>query len=598
MGSALTQLTVDEKVLLHLSQFIFDPDDREAPLEATQDGIAEAAGINATHVPRSVQNLKKKDLVVEHKLQVAGSDRRRKAYRPTEEGYRRAHEIKDRLLDAEVVVVDDTGTVRRTTLRDLHGSNVSTAQVLTSALAAAPVPLLDLSSGRITPSPSPLSASLYNKVPQVSDFVGRKKELKRLTGALKDPQVRLVVVTGIAGIGKTTLVAKALEKVRRVPTFWYRLHEWETLRNLGFVMAEFLSRLDRNGLKAYMEGQLEHDVATAYEIVQKDLEGVEAVVVLDDFDKAPRSFLGLIRSFLPHLDRFTGITFVVVTRAAIPFFSQTDRVEGRVAEIVVEGLPEEDARRLVPSRLDKGRAAEVCRMTEGHPLLLKLFGTAEESGPEEDVEGGFVHSEGVHRFLTEEILSSLSQSERRALEAASVHRAPIPPEVLFVDTEVDHDVIDALRRRLLLRSVGGRFIELVDFVREFVYQRMRPEARREAHLAASRAVEDAGMPWSGWMVAQHLLAAGEAEQAADVLLSRADRYLEAGKTEELASVLRDLDGASGVSEGTRRRLAGLRAVVYERAGDARRAAEWRRRAGGEAADPTLEDGAAVRHDRA
>lgn len=583
MVSPFAQLTVDDKVLLHLSQFIFTPDDPEAPLEATQEGIADAAGINATHVPRSVQNLRKKGHIVEYKLPVGGSDRRRKAYRPTDDGYRKAQEIKGRLLEAELLLREEDGTVRTTTLHDLYGTTVTVNQVLKAVRATQPMPLLDRGQTDAVPAGAgPMAASLYNKVPQVSEFVGRKDELKELQKALKEDSVRLVAVTGIAGIGKTTLVAKALEKFRKTPVFWYRLHEWETLRNIGFVMADFLAQLDRPDLRAYMEGRREHDVAEAYEIVQRDLEGVEAIVVLDDFDKAPRSFLGFIKTFLPQLDRFTGIKFLVVTRASIPFFSESDRVEGRVTEITLAGLDAADARRMLPGRPDAETVRELTEVTEGHPLLLKLFSSAEEDGDDEEESAGpresLVHKEGIHRFLTEEILGTLSQAERRALEAASVHRYPIPPEVLFIEEDIDFDVIDALRRRLLLRSVGGRYVEPMDFVREFVYQRLKPENRRRLHEQAAQAIEGAGLEGTAWMVPSHLLAAGSVEEAARAALKTAPRYLERGKVEELATMLRALQEADGLPPKEAQALAEVRAELYARSGDTARAAEWRKKA--------------------
>ncbi len=281
--------------------------------EATQDGIAEATGISTTHVPRSVQGLRKKGLVDEHKVAVTNSDRRRKVYRPTDEGYRRAQELKGRLMNAEIIVREPGGQIRASTLRELYGPTVTVGQLLRLMQNAEPVPVVDLvAEGTRAPQPSPAAASLYNRIPQVTEFVGRRAELKGIQNALKDPRVRLIVVTGIAGIGKTTFVAKALQRTRREQIFWYRLHEWETLRNMGFVMGEFLAQLGKPEFKGYMEGRTEHDVAEAYEIVQGALEGLEAVVVLDDFDKAPRSLMGFIRTFLPHLDRFTGLKLVAV----------------------------------------------------------------------------------------------------------------------------------------------------------------------------------------------------------------------------------------------------------------------------------------------
>lgn len=574
MPSALATLTVDEKTLLHLSQFVFSADE-EAPHEATQDGIAEATGISTTHVPRSVQGLRKKGLVDELKMMVSGGDRRRKVYLPTDDGYRRAQELKTRLLDASLVVRDPDGSIRETTLSALYGNAVTVNQVLQVVSQAEAVPLIAVGDKPVR-HPSPTASNLYTRIPTVSGFVGRKDDLKAFTAAMKDPKVRLIVITGIAGIGKTTLVARGLQRVKRESVFWYRLHEWETLRNLGFIMGDFLATLGKPDVKAYMEGHEEHDVAEAYEIVQGALEGLEALLVFDDFDKAPRSLVAFVRTFLPQLDRFTGIKFVAMARTAVPFFSETDRIEGRVAEIALTGLDEDDARRLLPQPKDP-RADQLTKMAEGHPLLLKLFANIDpEVSPVAPTET-LVHAEGLVRFVNEEILGNLSMAEQAALERISVHRQPVPPEILVGDT-IDFDVLDSLRRKQLLRSVGGRFVEPVDFVREFVYQRLKPETKQAAHAAAAAALRGARIPGAGREAPRHLLLAGQPNEAAEVARKTADRYLEEGKTEELGALLRDLLDTPGLPPAQAASLAELRARLYEEVGDAKRASLWREKA--------------------
>lgn len=574
MPSPLTQLTVDERTLLHLSQFIFSRDE-EAPFESTQEGIAEGVGISTTHVPRSVSSLRKKNLVEELKLPVAATQRRRKVYLPTDEGYRRAQELKKRLLESEIVLRDAEGELSLVTLKELYGPNVPITQVLDLLKDAEPTPLVDLSEKTRPAKPVQTPSNLYSRIPAIPRFIGRKEELKTLSNALKDPRVRVIVVTGIAGIGKTTLVAKALQREKRERVFWYRLHEWETLRNMGFVLGEFLGQLGRDEFKQYMEGRKEHDVAEAYDIVHSSLADLEAIMVLDDFDKAPRNIVGFIRTFLPQMDRFEGMKLVVITRASIPFFSQRDLVEGRVVEITLEGLQEAEALRLFDSRKDEV-ARELARVTAGHPLLLRLVANLELE--EEDLSDQLMQEEGLSRFVSEEILAALSMSERRALEAASVHRYPVPPEVLFVSDEVDFDTIDALRRKQLLRSVGGRYVEAVDFLREFVYHRLKGEERRAAHAAAADALAGAKMPGAGREIAMHRLLAGDPEGAAQATVEVAPRYLREGRTEELASLLRDTLDAKGVPAPLLARLAELRAELYERVGEDERAKQWRKRA--------------------
>ena len=57
--------TVDEKVLMHLWDHSTLKDEREAPFEVTQHGIAAAVGIIRSAVPRSVKKLVEKGYIEE-----------------------------------------------------------------------------------------------------------------------------------------------------------------------------------------------------------------------------------------------------------------------------------------------------------------------------------------------------------------------------------------------------------------------------------------------------------------------------------------------------------------------------------------------------
>ena len=59
------QLSVNDRVLLHLSRFATDVPPEEYPPETAQAGIAAAIGISRTHVPRAVKWLMKDCLVSE-----------------------------------------------------------------------------------------------------------------------------------------------------------------------------------------------------------------------------------------------------------------------------------------------------------------------------------------------------------------------------------------------------------------------------------------------------------------------------------------------------------------------------------------------------
>ena len=63
----------------------------------------------------------------------------------------------------------------------------------------------------------------------------------------------MIIVYGIAGIGKTTLAVKLLNDLAdKYNQFWYRFHEWDTLRNILTSISRFLESFNKDQLKNYL----------------------------------------------------------------------------------------------------------------------------------------------------------------------------------------------------------------------------------------------------------------------------------------------------------------------------------------------------------
>ncbi|MCJ7607480.1 MAG: hypothetical protein MUO94_06520, partial [Thermoplasmata archaeon] len=101
------QLSVNDRVLMHISRFAADPAPEEHSPECTQVGIANAVGISRTHVPRAVRSLIKEGTVEEVRGRVAGRGRRMGVYVVTSGGLRRVVAIWEELLDRRFVLDRD-----------------------------------------------------------------------------------------------------------------------------------------------------------------------------------------------------------------------------------------------------------------------------------------------------------------------------------------------------------------------------------------------------------------------------------------------------------------------------------------------------------
>ena len=112
-------LTVDERVILHLLEFVPYEEDFESPDGCTQAGIANAVGIQRKHIPRAMKKLLTGDLVSERVSHVKNSKQRKKVYFLTFEGRNLARKIWDSLAKKDINIQQKDGKRTQTTFADL-----------------------------------------------------------------------------------------------------------------------------------------------------------------------------------------------------------------------------------------------------------------------------------------------------------------------------------------------------------------------------------------------------------------------------------------------------------------------------------------------
>jgi len=531
-GPKAANLTVEEWILVHLLRFARFAGEFEVPWGMTQYGIAEAVGTGQDHVSRAVRRLVQKGQLTEAKGRVEGVSEKRKVYFLTGEGRavaeeltRRAEESRVRLTEAGV---ESTLTVREA--MRIIGPQHSLIEV---ARAVRPDGRLDQDGLGAARRPDGQQAQQAESPP--AHFVGRERELAALRQWLQDR--RLVVIQGIAGIGKTALAARLVAETRGSrPVFWYRFHEWDALRNLLGPLSEFLAQQGRRKLKTYLSTKPDVDLNEVCFLMQESCRGLQAFLVLDDLHKASEDFLPCLSLLLEVLERNDGVRVIITARSLRRFYDRRDVVvKGLVAELELGGLDEESSRELLRSRnIDEKQHRRAFELTGGHPLALELFvpgsGEAEQKG-------------NISKYIEEEIVARLTGPERKMLRMASVFRYPVPADALFFDPELSYDTLQSLSARSLLREVAPAAFDIHDFVREHFYSRLTPFERADLHRMAARFYSGMAESRGVLELIHHSLKAGEHAAAAMSVLAHGEALLAAGCAGELRSDLEGLDRA-------------------------------------------------------
>ena len=100
---------VQERIFLHLSDFLDHSEKVEVPFALSQMGIANAVSIARSNVPRAISGMKEAGHLIERQVHVTGVSRKRKAYFLTDDGAKVADDIWDKVSEATVRVVHPDG---------------------------------------------------------------------------------------------------------------------------------------------------------------------------------------------------------------------------------------------------------------------------------------------------------------------------------------------------------------------------------------------------------------------------------------------------------------------------------------------------------
>jgi DNA-binding MarR family transcriptional regulator len=342
------QLSVNDRVLLHISRYATDMAPEEYPSEIAQTGIASAVGISRTHVPRAVKLLIKDGLVTELTARVRGHERRMSVYTITAEGMRRAEDIWKVALETgfPVLMNGKTSSMKGREIESLVGKKRALAGVsqmrdgVVSIDETRRAPVRDL-----------------ENAPSAKGFFGRDAELDSME-AFMESEARMLVVLGNKGYGISSLARKFVDEQDDQDILWISIVPGATAESLKKRLTDFGKRI---GLSDSMPEQV---------LGLKNL-----LIVFDDYHSVGEDVV----EFFASLAELDGEAKIVITAReetpAYNWFYRKKQVEATlVKELRIRGLDEASAKRLLGNEtIEKDALRRIMMMTRGQPLALKLL---------------------------------------------------------------------------------------------------------------------------------------------------------------------------------------------------------------------------------
>ncbi|MBN1678097.1 MAG: hypothetical protein JW880_06115 [Candidatus Thermoplasmatota archaeon] len=349
------QLSVNDRVLLHISRFATDIQPEEYPPDCTQAGIAVAVGISRTHVPRAVKGLIKDGLVAELTARVKGHERRMSVYVATTEGLRATEKLLETAQTQEFSVLKDGAIVRMTgrMIEELVGRKRAV-----TAISQMKDGVLAIDERRRAPVRD------LTKAPHLDRFYGRGPELEKMDGFM-DSHARVLVVLGNRGYGTTTLTRKFVESQDEEDVLWVGLREDTSAEEIERQLIAFARRIEK-GI-GDVKGVLGLD---------------NTLLVFDDYFSVPEDVVEFFGWLVESTDSAKAIINARQETPAYNWFYQKRHVDsGIVQELRIKGLDAMSARKLLGNdRIEEDALKRIMQITYGQPMVLKMLRENDQKG--------------------------------------------------------------------------------------------------------------------------------------------------------------------------------------------------------------------------
>jgi len=529
----------DQEVLFleHLEKFKDLKMDGEVPVGVTQEGIAKATGIPKSKISPLGKKLEESGRITSKIMKIKKLDKRKKAYFLTQE-------TKSSARDAEVEYVE--------------------------------------------------------KAPEIKNFFGREAELDVFKGWLESEEQRFLIISGIAGMGKTTFMTKAIQPItEKIPIFKYWFNDWTTIRDTLTKLGAFLSDSGKEGLSGNLRSKETTDINEIGMILTEELEGFEAIFIFDDYQRVigNKNITHMLGMFKKMLEDVKGPKVIIMGRELQrSFYDERDiSIKNLVLEMKLGGLDKASSLELLETREISGKlATRLYSMTKGHPLWLELVHT---TGADFDTQ------KGIKRFIFDEIISHLTSEEKLILDIASVFRYPVDPSAYleiagaeYVDDDgtsmpigllavspddenekqdrFSYDVIDSLINKSLFQTLENG-CDVQNMIREFAYDRIPKRQRLIYHdKVAKYYLENVkGRPRVMLEAQHHLLIGGNHREVANHIIESFEELLRAGLWRELRDIVDKLK-IDTIDREARPDLVFVRGRLYELQGKNDKALEY------------------------
>lgn len=518
-------VNASKRVLIYLSKYRRYAGEMDASMEITQIGIADAIGIATANITRVLRPLINDKSIEAHCIHVPGIRQKRLAYYPTNFGLQRAQDLKERILNAEICVIDLEGQRKTMTIKETSSSfpfEISLVDILTETKHGTFDCRMFASKKKQLEK---AASDLFNKLPPIKRFWGRKQELRSIEQWLGKPTCTTLVVQGIAGIGKTTLLTKAIEKSQKdYSIYYYEIKPWTSLRAIIASLADFLEDHGKAKLKRYIDGDAGMDLSEIEYILSDEFSDTSMVFVYDNFQSAKNDVLTFMSLLHVIFTNFKSMKLAVLGRKIEPFYDIKEVNPGeKVILLKLKGLDKDTTIALAKDiGMIESQLKNVYERTKGLPLFVELLNG---EWTEQTID--------MDRYIIEEFMKSLMEEEMELIKFLSVFRYPTQR----IKLRSYQRTIMNLAENSIVNTTPDGLVYVHDLIKEVIYRHLTEKEYLKYHSkAAEYYLESLGVE-NQLEALYHLVYANRIESATELLLQNEEKFTKNGKLGEMTKLL-------------------------------------------------------------
>ncbi len=337
----------------------------------------------------------------------------------------------------------------------------------------------------------------WGEAPDIPVFCGRTKEFNSLATWIVAEQCRLVVLSGVGGIGKTTLSVKLAQQIQGK----FDLVIWRSLRQAPTI-ANFLTYLMQN-FERSPQINLPVDVDQRISQLIEKLREFRCLMVFDGWETIlePTKLAGHYREgYEKYGELIQRIAeqqhqscLVVVTREVPEAIDLLVGDRSPVRALKLPGLNEIEARELFKAQglSDENKWTELIKIYQGNPLELKLVAPAIRelfNGKVSDFLKRQTFVFGGIKALLNDQFERLEDLEKAILYWLAIQASPVSLEQLVEyllfpvsRSEILESLSSLLRRELIDKNAGKGQTEFVlhQVLMQYVTEQLTTKACRE-----------------------------------------------------------------------------------------------------------------------